>query len=213
MIPAKGEPSQSRVLRRFRYDARHGIVKCPGGKTLRPRRSEERGRYYGSRTQDCAGCALRSDCLPEVSREQGGFDSQRVSGAVARAPAACAMGGGGAPAVAPAHGALGGLSRRGEELARTVAGDAPRSGERADPVLPDGDGGEPQAGWPPPLRRVSSSSGRPVPPGDAVCAHMAPSRADWASSPPPREPPFFPRFKNRGFSTTPLWPAFFIMNC
>ena len=66
VIPAKGEPSQSRVpLRRFRYDARHGIVKCPGGKTLRPRRSEERGRYYGSRTQDCAGCALRSDCLPK----------------------------------------------------------------------------------------------------------------------------------------------------
>ena len=66
VIPAKGEPSQSRVpLRRFRYDARNGIVKCPRGKTLRPRGSEERGRYYGSRTRDCAGCALRADCLPK----------------------------------------------------------------------------------------------------------------------------------------------------
>ncbi len=67
LIPAKQEPTQSRVqLRRFRYDARHDLVKCPRGKTLRPRRSEERGHYYGSRTRDCAGCALRADCLPQA---------------------------------------------------------------------------------------------------------------------------------------------------
>lgn len=66
LIPSKGEPSQSRVpLRLFRYDARNKVVKCPGGKTLRPRRIEERGRYYGSKTRDCAGCALKSDCLPK----------------------------------------------------------------------------------------------------------------------------------------------------
>ena len=67
LIPAKKEPTQSRVpLRLFRYDARHDLVKCPRGKTLRPRRSEERGRYYGSRTRDCAGCVLRADCLPQA---------------------------------------------------------------------------------------------------------------------------------------------------
>ena len=67
LIPAKKEPSQSRVpLRLFRYDARHDVVKCPRGKTLSPRRSEERGRYYGSKTRDCAGCALRTDCLPQA---------------------------------------------------------------------------------------------------------------------------------------------------
>ena len=67
VIPAKGEPSQSRVpLRLFRYDARHDVVKCPGGKKLHPRRSEERGRCYGSRRRDCAGCALRADCLPKA---------------------------------------------------------------------------------------------------------------------------------------------------
>jgi hypothetical protein len=66
VIPAKGEPSQSRVpMSRFRYDARNEVVKCPRGKTLRPRRSEERGRWYVSRTRDCAGCALRADCLPK----------------------------------------------------------------------------------------------------------------------------------------------------
>ena len=66
LIPAKKEPSQSRVpLRRFHYDARNDVVKCPRGKTLRPRRNEEGGRRYGSKTRDCAGCALRADCLSE----------------------------------------------------------------------------------------------------------------------------------------------------
>ena len=67
LIPAKKEPSQSQVpLRLFRYDARNNIVKCPRGKTLTPRREAERGRYYRSRTRDCAGCALREDCLPKA---------------------------------------------------------------------------------------------------------------------------------------------------
>ena len=66
VIPAKKEPTQSRVpLRRFRYDARNDVVKCPRGKTLTPRRNEEGGRRYGSKTRDCTGCALRRDCLPK----------------------------------------------------------------------------------------------------------------------------------------------------
>ncbi len=64
LIPAKKEPSQSRVpLQLFHYDARNEVVKCPGGKTLRPRQATERGRSYVSKTRDCAGCALRPDCL------------------------------------------------------------------------------------------------------------------------------------------------------
>ena len=55
LIPAKKEPTQSRVpLRLFRYDARHDIVKCPRGKTLSPRRPAKGGRYYCSRTRDGA---------------------------------------------------------------------------------------------------------------------------------------------------------------
>ena len=39
VIPAKAEPIRSKVpLRRFRYDARHDILKCPRGRVLRPTR-------------------------------------------------------------------------------------------------------------------------------------------------------------------------------
>ncbi len=40
VIPVKAEPIRSPVpLRRFRYDAKHDIVKCPRGKALRPTRT------------------------------------------------------------------------------------------------------------------------------------------------------------------------------
>jgi transposase len=46
VIPAKREPIRSRVpLRRFRYDARHDILKCPKGRVLRPQRPIEHGRF------------------------------------------------------------------------------------------------------------------------------------------------------------------------
>ena len=64
LIPTKKTPPQSRVpLRLFRYDARHNVVKCPRGKILRPRRSNGRVLIFTSRARDCAGCALRLDCL------------------------------------------------------------------------------------------------------------------------------------------------------
>jgi hypothetical protein len=38
LIPAKAEPIRSRVpLRRFRYDAKHDILKCPNGSYLATR--------------------------------------------------------------------------------------------------------------------------------------------------------------------------------
>ncbi len=71
LIPAKKEPLQSRVpLRLFRYDARHDLVKCPRGKKLLPRRPAKGGRYYRSRTRDCAGCALGAGCLPKGWRSK-----------------------------------------------------------------------------------------------------------------------------------------------
>jgi len=64
VIPAKKEPIRSRVpLRRFRYDARHDILKCPKGRVLRPQRRVEHGRYFYSKATDCRGCPIRSDCL------------------------------------------------------------------------------------------------------------------------------------------------------
>ena len=56
LIPAKREPSQSRVpLLLFRYDARNDVLKCPRGKTLSPiRGAAGRGRSFPSMTRDCA---------------------------------------------------------------------------------------------------------------------------------------------------------------
>jgi len=64
VIPAKKEPIRSRVpLRRFRYDARHDILKCPNGRVLRPQRPIEHGRFFYSRAKDCRRCPMRGDCL------------------------------------------------------------------------------------------------------------------------------------------------------
>lgn len=64
LIPAKAEPFKSRVpLRRFRYDARHDILKCPKGRILRPGRFIKHGRFFYSKAKDCRRCPLKSDCL------------------------------------------------------------------------------------------------------------------------------------------------------
>lgn len=67
VIPVRKDPSRSRVpLRRFRYDARNDILKCPRGKVLRFRRVTRRGRFFSARTRDCARCPLSGDCLPST---------------------------------------------------------------------------------------------------------------------------------------------------
>jgi transposase len=64
LIPAKAEPIKSRVpLRRFRYDAKHDILKCPRGRILRPARPIKHGRFFYSKAKDCARCPLKRDCL------------------------------------------------------------------------------------------------------------------------------------------------------
>jgi transposase len=64
LIPTKAEPIKSAVpLRRFRYDARHDIVKCPRGKVLRPGRRVKHGRFFYARARDCSRCSLASLCL------------------------------------------------------------------------------------------------------------------------------------------------------
>jgi transposase len=64
LIPAKAEPIKSRVpLRRFRYDAKHDILKCPRGRILPPARPIKHGRFFYSKAKDCARCPLKGDCL------------------------------------------------------------------------------------------------------------------------------------------------------
>ena len=61
VIPARRNPSRGRIpSRRFRYDARNEVVKCPRGKLLRLMRGATgRGRSFRSMTRDCARCPLR----------------------------------------------------------------------------------------------------------------------------------------------------------
>ncbi|WP_430644614.1 transposase [Bradyrhizobium frederickii] len=64
LIPAKAEPIKSRLpLRRFRYDAKNDILKCPRGRILRPARPIKHGRFFYSKAKDCARCPLKGDCL------------------------------------------------------------------------------------------------------------------------------------------------------
>jgi transposase len=64
IIPTKAEPIRSAVpLRRFAYDAKNDILKCPRGKILRPSRPVAHGRFFYSRSRDCKTCDLSSACL------------------------------------------------------------------------------------------------------------------------------------------------------
>ncbi len=65
VIPTKAEPIRSKVpLRRFRYDAKHDLVKCPRGKILRPNKAKiSHGRFFASKARDCKGCDLAPLCL------------------------------------------------------------------------------------------------------------------------------------------------------
>jgi transposase len=65
VIPTKAEPIRSKVpLRRFRYDAKHDLVKCPRGKILRPNKAQiSHGRFFASKARDCKGCDLAALCL------------------------------------------------------------------------------------------------------------------------------------------------------
>ncbi|TWB34630.1 DDE family transposase [Nitrospirillum pindoramense] len=64
VIPPKAEPIRSPVaMRRFRYDARHDILKCPHGKVLKAGRAVKHGRFFTSRARDCRRCDLRKLCL------------------------------------------------------------------------------------------------------------------------------------------------------
>jgi transposase len=49
--------------RRFRYDGRHKVVRCPGGKVLQRSYRTKTGWAYRSRAADCRGCPLCQRCF------------------------------------------------------------------------------------------------------------------------------------------------------
>jgi transposase len=66
LIPAKADPMRSAVpLRRFRFDPKADLVKCPRGKILTPGKVQKHGRFFVARTRDCRSCSLAVHCLPK----------------------------------------------------------------------------------------------------------------------------------------------------
>jgi len=55
-------------LRRFKYDSKNNIVKCPAGKILTRRTENQKGWIYRANCNDCKKCHLRARCIsPSVS--------------------------------------------------------------------------------------------------------------------------------------------------
>jgi transposase len=54
-------------LRRFKYDAKNKIVKCPRGKVLTRRTQNKQGWYYRAKSKDCRSCRLRKHCISETA--------------------------------------------------------------------------------------------------------------------------------------------------
>ena len=69
IIPPQKQNSKPQhiPLRRFKYDAKNKIVKCPGGKILTRRTQNEKGWGYRARAKDCRSCRLRKHCISETS--------------------------------------------------------------------------------------------------------------------------------------------------
>jgi len=65
IIPPQKEARHPRrlPLRRFRYDAKHHCVRCPGGQTLRRSCQDTRGWVYRAQASDCRSCPLRARCF------------------------------------------------------------------------------------------------------------------------------------------------------
>lgn len=54
--------------RRFKYDGRHDVVRCPAGKRLRRSTRNRQGVVYRARVGDCRVCPLRARCFsPKAS--------------------------------------------------------------------------------------------------------------------------------------------------
>jgi len=50
-------------IRRFKYDGRHKVVRCPGGKVLQRSSYTSKRWLYRAATADCRACPLRKRCL------------------------------------------------------------------------------------------------------------------------------------------------------
>jgi transposase len=69
IIPPQKEHSKPKRIptRRFKYDAKNKIVKCPESKILTRRFESKQGWTYRSSPKDCRHCKLRKHCIDETS--------------------------------------------------------------------------------------------------------------------------------------------------
>ena len=69
VIPPQAENSKPRriPIRRFKYDAKNQIVKCPGGKKLTRCTQDARGWIYRAKSKDCRNCRLRQRCVSRTA--------------------------------------------------------------------------------------------------------------------------------------------------
>ena len=72
VIPPQAHPRNAKRIpaRRFKYDAKHQVARCPGGRTLsRKGRVAHRGGWrYRARACDCSTCPLRPRCLSKTAK-------------------------------------------------------------------------------------------------------------------------------------------------
>lgn len=70
VIPPQRERGKaSRLpLRRFKYDGKHKIVRCPGGKVLERKGRRANGWTYRAARGACRGCALRERCVSKTAK-------------------------------------------------------------------------------------------------------------------------------------------------
>lgn len=71
VIPPSRPRGGKRIpLSRFKYDALHERVRCPGGKTLRPGAETDKGRWFRARRKDCDRCRLRARCVGKKAKRR-----------------------------------------------------------------------------------------------------------------------------------------------
>ena len=65
VIPPQSENKNPKRIpvRRFKYDGKHKVVRCPGGKVLRRSSYNSKRWLYRARAADCRACRLRSRCF------------------------------------------------------------------------------------------------------------------------------------------------------
>jgi len=70
VIPPEAEarPKGPMPLRRFRFDEKNDVVRCPEGRTLRRSCRMRQGWVYRARVKDCRNCPRRGRCLSPTAR-------------------------------------------------------------------------------------------------------------------------------------------------